>query len=135
MNVKELNFAYQVRHTLDQNLDNLPTSARERLAASRKLAISRKKPEPLHLRVSRLALAGHGHIGSYFQTPLSWLGRLGIMTPLLLGALIFVGLYQFEQEQHIAELAEIDAAVLADDLPVAAYVDQGFNGYLASRDE
>jgi hypothetical protein len=135
MNTKDLNFAYQVKHALDQNLDNLPVSTKERLASARKIAMARKKPEPLHVRVSRLALGGPGQIGNYFHAPLSWLGRLGVMTPLLVGALVFVGLYQFEKEQRITELAEIDAAVLADDLPVAAYVDQGFNAYLASRDE
>lgn len=135
MNVKDLNFAYQVKHALDQNLDNLPASTTERLASARKIAMSRKKPQPLHVRVSQMALAGHGQIGNYLQSPLSWLGRVGIMTPLLIGALMFVGLYQFEKEQRITELAEIDAAVLADDLPVAAYVDQGFNAYLASRED
>jgi hypothetical protein len=135
MNVKDLNFAYQIKHALDQNLDNLPASTTERLASARKIAMSRKKPAPLHVRVSNIALAGHGQIGNYFQNHMSWLGRIGVMTPLLVGALIFVGLYQFEKEQRIAELADIDAAVLSDDLPVAAYVDQGFNAYLSSRDE
>lgn len=135
MTIKELNFAYQVKHALDQNLDNLPASTMERLAYARAIALSRKKPEPLHLRVRHLTLAGHRQIGNAFQAPLSWLGRLGIMMPLLAGALIFVGLYEFEQEQHIAELAEIDVAVLADDLPVEAYADRGFNAYLASRDD
>lgn len=135
MNVKDLNFAYRVKHALDQNLENFPTSTAERLASARKLAMARKKPEPLHLRVGRLALAGHDQIGNYVHARVSWLARVGVMTPLLIGALVFVGLYQFEKEQRIAELAEIDVAVLADDLPVSAYVDQGFNAYLASRDE
>lgn len=135
MNVKDLNFAYRVKHMLDQNLENLPASTAERLASARKVALARKKPEPMHIRVSRAAFAGAEHFGGYISSPLSWLGRVGVATPLLIGALVFVGLYQFEQEQRIAELAEIDAAVLADDLPVSAYVDQGFNAYLASRDE
>ncbi len=108
-------------------------AAAERLAAARKLALSRKKPEPLMLRINRLALAGQ--FGSHLQQPFSWLGRVGVITPLLVGALVFIGLYQFEQEQHIAEQAEIDLAVLSDDLPVSAYTDQGFNAYLATRDE
>ena len=135
MNAKDLYFAYQVKHALDQNLDNLPASTKERLASARKIAMSRKKPEPLYMRVGRMAIAGHGQINDYFHSPLSWLGRVGVITPLLVGALVFVGLYQYEKEQRISELAEIDAAVLADDLPVAAYVDQGFNAYLASRDD
>ncbi|RJG00770.1 DUF3619 family protein [Noviherbaspirillum sedimenti] len=133
MNAKDLNFAYQVKHALDQNLDNLPDSTAERLSSARKIALSRKKPEPLRRRIPSLALAGQ--IGNYFQEPLSWLGRLGVATPLLAGALVFIGLYQFEQEQRIAELAEMDVAVLSDELPVSAYVDQGFNAYLATRDE
>lgn len=133
MNAKDLNLAYRVKHALDQNLDNLPASAVDRLASARKMALSRKKPEPLRLRVNRLAIAGQ--FGGFLQERMSWLGRVGVMTPLLAGALIFVGLYEFEHEQRIAELAELDVAVLADDLPVSAYVDQGFNAYLASREE
>jgi hypothetical protein len=41
--------------------------------------------------------------------------------------------YQHEQKQHIAELAELDAAVLSDELPLTAYLDNGFNAYLASQ--
>ncbi len=133
MNAKELNFAYQVKHALDQNLDDFPVATAERLAAARKRALARKRPEPLLQRVNFMALAGG--FGEQLQQPLSWLGRLGIATPLLAGAIIFIGLYQFEQEQHIAELAEIDVAVLSDDLPVSAYVDRGFTAYLARRDE
>jgi len=133
MNAKDLYFAYQVKHALDQNLDQIPASAKERLASARKIALARKKPEPMRLRINRLAVAGQ--FSGYLQEPLAWLGRLGVMTPLLVGALIFIGLYQFEREQRITELAEIDVAVLSDDLPVSAYVDQGFNAYLATRDE
>lgn len=133
MNAKDLNFAYRVKHALDQNLDNLPASAADRLASARKIALSRKKPESHGLRISSLALAGQ--VGGYMQERMSWLGRVGVITPLLAGALVFVGLYEYEQEQRIAELAELDVAVLADDLPVSAYVDKGFNAYLATRDD
>ncbi|QAU34721.1 DUF3619 family protein [Janthinobacterium sp. 17J80-10] len=133
MNTKDLNFAYRVKHALDQNLDNLPASTADRLASARKNALSRKKPEALRFRISSLAIAGQ--FGGYMQERMSWLSRVGVLTPLLVGALIFVGLYEFEQEQRIAELAELDVAVLADDLPVSAYVDKGFNAYLAARDD
>jgi hypothetical protein len=133
MNAKDLNFAYRVKHALDQNLDNLPSSAADRLASARKIALSRKKPDALRVRINQLAFAGQ--FGDYLQERISWLGRVGVITPLLIGALVFVGLYEFEQEQRIAELAELDVAVLADDLPVSAYVDQGFNAYLAARDD
>ena len=46
-----------------------------------------------------------------------------------------VGIYQFEQQQRINEIADIDAAVLSDELPLSAYLDHGFSTYLAKRAE
>jgi hypothetical protein len=43
------------------------------------------------------------------------------------------GVYQYEQQQRLAAMAEVDAAVLADELPLTAYLDQGFNAYVESQ--
>lgn len=132
MNASDINFAYKVRHALNENLDVLPMSSLDRLANARKVALSRKKAErPMRLLASGQVLAGH--VGHFFSEPISWLGRLGIAAPLLAGALLFIGLYQFEQQQRISETADIDAAVLSDDLPLSAYLDHGFNAYLDSK--
>ena len=32
-------------------------------------------------------------------------------------------------------MAELDAGVLSDELPLTAYLDQGFNAYLAQREQ
>lgn len=134
MNAKEQNFAYQVKHALDEHIENIPEKTLERLASSRKMALSRKKTSTGALfQASRLLAAGTaGHV---FPAPLSWLGRLGVAAPLLAGSLIFIGLYEYEQELRITETAEIDVAVLSDELPISAYADQGFNAYLARREE
>jgi hypothetical protein len=47
----------------------------------------------------------------------------------LVGACL-TGLYQFEQDRRIEDLADMDTAVLNDDLPISAYADQGFNAFL-----
>ena len=136
MNAKELNFAYKVRHALNERLDDIPAKNSERLASSRNLALSRKKKDaPLRVRAASHAIAGHTGGSAFFDEPLSWLRRLGIAAPLLAGVVMFVGLYQFEQQQRISETAEMDAAVLADELPLSAYLDHGFNAYLAKRGE
>ncbi|MNM48267.1 hypothetical protein D3C81_592470 [compost metagenome] len=134
MNTDDLNFAYKVRHALNEKLDDLPTSTTDRLAAARKLALSRKKADaPAAVAVRKDVLAG---IASHLLVePLSWLGRMSVIIPLLLLVGGMVGIYQFEQEQHIAELAEIDAAVLSDELPLSAYMDHGFNAYLTKREQ
>ena len=129
MNTDDINLAYKLRHALNENLDALPASTTERLAAARALALARKKAD---------APAEPGKSGRrFFDIGLhlsgAGLGRLGVAIPLL--ALVFGlgGLYQYEQQQRIAELAELDAAVLADELPLTAYLDHGFNAYLESQ--
>ncbi|HEV7619651.1 MAG TPA: DUF3619 family protein [Burkholderiaceae bacterium] len=134
MNAKQLNFAYKVRHALNENLDNLPESTTERLASARKTALSRKKKDsPLELRAFRPAYAGQ--IGNFFSEPLSWISRISLAVPVIVLAAGLIGIYQVEQQQRLSDIAEIDTLVLADELPLSAYVDHGFNAYLARRGE
>lgn len=134
MTVREINFAFKVRHALNEHADALPAATVNRLAAARKTALSRKKKDA-PIRVLATQGVSAGHAGAFFEQPSSWISRLGIAAPLVLGVAIFVGMYQSAQQQRISELADIDAAVLADELPLSAYVDHGFNAYLAKRAE
>lgn len=128
MNTDDINLAYKIRHALDEQLDTLPASTTDRLAAARAAALARKKPEP----VRRTGLAGMAtRFGALLSGPVT--SRLAIAVPLLALVIGFGGVYQHEQQQQIAELAELDAAVLADELPLTAYLDPGFNAYLESQ--
>ena len=42
----------------------------------------------------------------------------------------FIGIYQWQHDQRISELADIDFAVLLDDAPIGAYADKGFGALL-----
>jgi hypothetical protein len=134
MNTDDLNFAYKVRHALNETLDDLPTSTTDRLAQARKLALARKKAHvaaPLTVRHAKLATAGGGVLSQGF----GWLGRVGLALPMLLLVGGLTGIYHFEEQQRIADLAEMDAAVLSDELPPTAYLDHGFNAYLAQSEQ
>lgn len=136
MNTKELNFAYKVRHALNESAENLPTSTAERLASARKIALSRKKKDSRLRAVATMpqqVLAGQA--GDFFSKPRSWLARAGLALPLVALAVGLTGIYHYEQQRRIRETADIDAAVLADELPLSAYLDHGFNAYLAKRGE
>ncbi|WP_019141370.1 DUF3619 family protein [Noviherbaspirillum massiliense] len=134
MNTRELNFAYKIRHALNENADNLPALTVEKLASARKIALSRKRKESgLRALANRVVMAGHA--GQFFGGPLSWLGRVSLALPLVVLVLGLTSIYKFEQQQRINETAEIDAAVLSDDLPLSAYLDNGFNAYLAGHGE
>eukprot|EP01034_Spumella_vulgaris_P043945 gene43945-54606_t len=94
--------------------------------------MARKKPHvPVRVTQSELATSGAGaNAGGFFSNPLSWLGRMRVAVPMLILVAGMVGVYQYEEQQRIAELAELDAAVLSDELPLSAYLDHGFNAYL-----
>lgn len=131
-NVQELNFGYKVRHALNEQLDNLPTSTTERLASARQKALARKKKDaPLAILVRQKALAGNS--GGTFSEHTSWYARIGFVLPVVILVLGLIGIVQYEKQQRINETADIDTAMLTDDLPVSAYADHGFNAYLEKR--
>ena len=127
MNTDDLNFAYKVRHALNEKLDNLPPSTTDRLASARKAALSRKKA---HVVVRQVQPVLAGAAGQFFSTPFAWMSRVGVAVPLLALVIGLAGVYQYEENQRIADIAELDAAVLSDELPLTAYLDHGFNAYL-----
>ena len=134
MNTDDTNFAYKVRHALNARLDDIPASTAERLANARKMAVSRKKT---HAPATLAHASFAGNVGSFFSRFSCFsflsLGRAGVAIPLLALVAALAGVYQYEQERRIEELAELDAAVLSDELPLTAYLDHGFNAYLAQR--
>lgn len=135
MKTKELDLAYKLRHALDQSASDLPTKTVERLASARNIALSRKKQESaVHVVAAQAAFAGRS-AGSSSPKRFAWIGRMGLVIPL--AALVFglMGIYEFEQRQQIIEAAAIDAEVLTDDLPISAYLDNGFGAFLAKGED
>ena len=133
MNTDDLNFAYKVRHALNERLDELPASTTDRLAQARMAAMARKKAHvaaPLTVRASKTELA-HAGGGGFLSQGFGWFGRMGVAVPMLVLVAGLTGIYHYEQQQRIADLAELDAAVLSDELPLSAYLDHGFNAYLS----
>lgn len=137
--IQERRFAHEVCAKLDAAAQDLPADISARLAASRRMALAHKKAEaPVRQPVFAPAGLPHGaHHGPVFEdedTPLNrvgaWLRRLGLVgTVVLLSAGLF-GIYHWQQQKRIEELADVDAAMLLDDLPPAAYADQGFHVFL-----
>ncbi|PWF48359.1 DUF3619 family protein [Massilia glaciei] len=131
MNTDDINFAYKVRHALNEKLDDLPASTTDRLASARKLALSRKKAQT-PARLARLSLAAK--LLSNYSLP-SLGGRIGVAVPLLALVVGLAGVFEVEEQRRGLELAELEAGVLSDELPLTAYLDDGFNAYLAEGAE
>lgn len=134
MKTKELDLAYKLRHALDESSNDLPQNICERLASARNLALSHKKAESTAaVLVPHAALAGHPAPSTHKR--FTWIARMGMAVPLAVLVFGLMGIYQFEQRQQIIESAAIDAAVLTDDLPISAYLDSGFNAFLAKAED
>ncbi|ABO55350.1 DUF3619 family protein [Burkholderia vietnamiensis] len=131
---REHEFALKVRRALDERAAALPAATTDRLAAARRAALARKKPEAASAPVFVPAFAGAA--GAYGTPPASrprasFARRLLRAWPLALLLAGLVGIAYWEDMQRTAELADIDAAMLSDDLPLNAYLDHGFNAYLS----
>lgn len=114
---------------LTQASGELPHDLSERLRVARQQALSVRKPEPaprlqLMVQGSSLTLSGPPSQGMGL-----W-GVLGSVLPLLALVAGLVTVQWFDREKTVSELAEVDTALLVDDLPPAAYSDPGFIRFL-----
>jgi hypothetical protein len=112
----------------------LPYSIAERLRAARVQAVARRKAAALHTAPAVFASGGAATLGFGEEGQSLW-NRIASIVPLLalVAGLILIHTVQNERRAH--EVAEVDAALLTDDLPPAAYADPGFIQFLkAGRD-
>jgi hypothetical protein len=113
---------------LDQATPSLSHDVSERLRIARHQALAVRKPETtptlLLQQGSSLALAGPPSEG------LGLWSILGSSIPLLALVAGLVLVQAWNRDSIVSELAEIDTALLVDDLPPAAYSDAGFIQFL-----
>ena len=122
--MNELQFGKKVRLLLNQRL-GVDATVAARLSAARERALARQRPEPAPVA----ALADN--VLGRFEGWGGLLLRILLPIALLVGGL--AGIYSWEQNQRVAEVEDIDAQLLTDDLPVEAYLDRGFQNWLKKR--
>lgn len=122
MNEKRL--IERVRAALDEGTRGLDRQVLQRLAAARAAAVTRQRSaEPA------LALAGrHGALPGGAFGPRRW----AAVAALLLAATVTV--YWQSREQPV-DPADVDAALLASDLPLKAYTDPRFPAWLQRAEQ
>ena len=123
--MKEERYAHRVRQALNHGLDDIPPTASRRLEAARHLALSRQK-----LAKPEMVLAGAGSAGSVSFSTASHtphLKQILAILALLLG--MWISFY-WHSVQYVSALEEIDSALLADDLPPEAFMDNDFLEWL-----
>ncbi|MDM0020232.1 DUF3619 family protein [Variovorax saccharolyticus] len=101
----------------------------ERLRAARVQAVARRKAVP-QLRPAPVALSN----GPAAALGGGWWTRIGSVVPLVALAAGLMAISVIQDERRTNELAEVDSALLTDDLPPAAYTDPGFAQFLKTSD-
>lgn len=121
-------FAYRVVAHLDAAVTDLPRDISERLRASRTRAIANRKvllqPSSRNVLQNGVIAINGGDEGLNF-----W-NRIGSLIPLIALVAGLATIKSFLDDDRANQLAEVDAALLADDLPPSAYVDPGFLQFL-----
>ena len=107
---------------LDDGAANLRQGVVNRLATARRAALEDWRPAPATV----WGLAWAGGLGARIATNRYFDAR--VLAPFLLLFLALAGAGYWQLTTN--DLADIDAALLASDLPVDAYLDQGFDQWL-----
>jgi uncharacterized protein DUF3619 len=120
--MNENDLARRIVAQLDRSLAELPTSTAEKLKAVRAAALARYRP----------GISWPGR--SWVDTLVGSQGlRQGLAVRLVLPVVIVIasltGLIYWQTSSHVEE--ELDTGLLAGDLPLHAYIDPGFETWLA----
>lgn len=119
---------------LSEGADDLPHDITERLRASRVRALAQRKV--LKVRPARsVSMSGGAATLSFDGDHLGWWGRVASTLPLVMLAAGLVAINVIQNENRAQEVAEVDAALLIDDLPPSAYADPGFIQFLKAGGE
>lgn len=114
-----------VRNQLNAGLPGIPSRAADRLFEARQAALQRHMAP-----AAMLSAAGFGQVSR------NWLE--GKLRPVLMAGILIAALTagnHLMSIQHIENQEDIDAALLSDDLPISAYLDNGFQTWLADSSQ
>lgn len=122
-------FALRLAARLSEAVGDIPYDVSERLRAARMRALGVRKLA-VRQTASSVNRSGAAATLTFGGEHLSWWGRFAAAVPLM--ALVFglVAINLIQDDNRANELAEIDSALLTDDLPPVAYTDPGFSQFL-----
>ena len=130
-------FAHKAAAYLSTGTANLPHDVSERLRAARVQAVAKRKIAKIQTAGSTVNIGGSAALtwgnASNSTDGLGWWGRIGSVMPLLALVVGLLTINSIQNDNRAQEVAEVDAALLTDDLPPAAFSDPGFVQFLKTN--
>lgn len=123
-------FGHKVASCLSQSSAELPHDISERLRAARMQALLQRKIVKTKTAVSLIATGGSAALSWDSEETLSWWGRIAAIMPLIALVVGLLAINSVQDDNRVEELAEVDSALLTDELPPAAFADPGFVQFL-----
>ena len=126
-------FGLRVAARLSAGTEGLPHDVGERLRVAREQAVARRKqPAAVLRRRAATAASRNGNTAtlSFGDDGLGFWGRLTSAALVLVMAAGLIAINVIQDDDRTMEVADLDAALLTDDLPPEAYADPGFLQYL-----
>lgn len=121
-------FGLKLAAHLSDGSDALPADIAQRLRHARMQAVAQRKRA--RVRTAELvAQSGSSAILGGTGRPGLW-QRMGMVLPVVALLVGLVAIDRLLDEKAARDLARLDAALLVDDLPPAAYADPGFQQFL-----
>ena len=133
---QEDRFGLKLAAHLSASSSALPPDLSARLKAARMQAIAQRKVSVAYAAAQQVGSGPMATLawGTAPNHKPNWWLRLGSLLPLLALLIGLVFIANMQEDQHVRDVAEIDAALLLDELPPAAFADPGFVQFLkASR--
>lgn len=122
-------YGRRVAARLSEGTAGLPYDVSERLRAARTQALTqRKRVAGLRTSTSVSASGGAAVLGGDEKFSFWQLAASALPIVALVAGLVFI--HTVQNEYRANEVAEVDAALLTDDLPPSAYADPGFIQFL-----
>ena len=114
---------------LAEGSESLPHDISERLKAARAQAVAKRKIISVQVAGSVLVSGGEAAL-QFGDFDGGWLNRIASLLPLLALVAGLISIAVLQDDVRTSEIAEVDAELLTDVLPPAAFTDPGFAQYL-----
>ena len=137
--VKELaqdRFGLGIAARLSDASNQLPHDISERLRAARMQAVGKRKVASVRTAASVVASGSAAAMASgdaFGDEKFSLWNAIASAIPLIALIVGLISINIIQNDNRAGEIAEVDAALLTDDLPPTAYTDAGFVQFLKSR--
>lgn len=126
MSAEEREIARKIVRELDRSARSVDGDAVARLSVAREQALSQFQHTPV------AGMAGAGHPASHFFERPTFGARYALPLAVLIIGLAGIVFWQSSSGSG-GEIADIDARLLTDDLPIDAYLDKGFDSWLSRQ--